>query len=116
MVSLLRAGEEMARAASRGSAVPALITLAIATILGIWSAYAFSGAGLIRRLPLLRTALLLISFIYLARALSPLPILLFRPGLADPFLWWSSAIVMVYGIAYAVGTWQAWPLLSPRPR
>jgi hypothetical protein len=110
------AGEEMARAAERGSVRPALLTVAIAAVLGVWSAFAFSGAGLIRRLPLLRTALVLISLIYLARALAPLPIFLFRPWLASPFVWWSSAIVLVYGLTYAIGTWKAWPLLAPRSR
>jgi hypothetical protein len=110
------AGEEMARAAERGSAHPALLTMAIAAVLAIWSAYAFSGAGLIGRLPLLRTALILISFIYLARALAPLPILLVRPWLASPFVLWSSAIVLIYGLTYAIGTWKAWPLLVPRSR
>ena len=48
------AGEAMARAAERGSPMPALVTAAIAFILLVWAAYAFSGAGLLRRLPLIR--------------------------------------------------------------
>lgn len=43
------AGEAMAQGAERGSLYPPLVTLAIAAILGIWSAYAFAGAGLLRR-------------------------------------------------------------------
>ena len=108
------AGEAMARAAERGSARPVIITLGIAAILLVWAAYAFSGAGLIRRLPLLRTALVAISAVYLARALVPLPMILARPNLVDPFLMWSSAIVLLYGLAYAIGTWSAWPRLSRR--
>ena len=65
------AGEGMARAAERGSAQPAIITLGIAAVLAVWSAYGFSGAGVIRRLPLLRTALVAISAVYLARGLLP---------------------------------------------
>ncbi len=110
------AGEGMARAAERGSAQPAIITLGIAAVLLVWSAYAFAGAGVIRRLPLLRTALVAISAAYLARALVPMPMLLFRPELIDPFVLWSSAIVLVYGLAYAVGTWAAWPRLTPPVR
>ena len=106
------AGEGMARAAARGELRPALITIGISAILFVWAAYAFSGAGVIPRLPLLRTALVAISAVYLLRALAPVALLLFRPGLMSPFVWWSSGIVLVYGLAYAVGTWRAWPRLS----
>lgn len=106
------AGERMARAAERGSPIPALTTVAIATILGVWAAYAFSGAGLIPRLPLLRTGLVAITAVYLVRGLVLVPGLLFRPQLVDAFAVWSSLIVLVYGVAYAVGTWQAWSSLG----
>jgi hypothetical protein len=106
------AGEGMARAAERGQARPALFAIAIAAMLFVWAAYAFSGAGLIRRLPLLRTALVAISAAYLLRALAPLPILLLWPERVDSFLLWSSAIVLVYGLAYAIGTRAVWPVLN----
>lgn len=106
------AGEGIARAAERGEARPALIAAGIAAVLLLWSAYAFSGAGLIRRLPLLRTALVTISAIYLARALIALMLLVVEPELVDAFVVWSSLIVLVYGLAYAVGTWTAWPRLG----
>lgn len=109
------AGEGMARAAQRGSWVPVVITLGIATILAIWSAYAFSGAGLIPRLPLIRTGLVTISAIYLARGLLLFPTLVLKPQLIDAFTVWSSLIVLVYGVAYAVGTWRAWAVLSRSP-
>ena len=105
------AGEGMAGAAERGSARPAVITIGIAAILAVWAAYAFSGAGVIRRLPLVRTALVAISAVYLARALAPLPMLLLRPERMSPFVLWSSIIVLAYGLAYAIGTWAAWPRL-----
>ena len=107
------AGEAMAQAAQSGSVRPTLITIAIASVLATWAAYAFSGAGLILRLPLLRTGLVAISAIYLARGLVVMPILLLRPELTDPFLLWSSAIVLVFGLAHAIGTWSAWNGLRP---
>jgi hypothetical protein len=112
------AGEGMARAAERGSVMPALVTTGIAVILLVWAAYALSGAGLLRRLPLLRTGLVAISAIYLLRAIMVVPALLMRPELVDSFAIWSSAIVLVYGLAYAIGTWTAWPQLrsSASPR
>ena len=105
------AGEAMARAAERGEIYPALVTFGIAAILAIWAAYAFAGAGVIRRLPLMKTALVAISAVYLLRGLMLVPIA-FTPAAQTSFNLWSSLIVLAYGIAYAVGTWRAWPHLS----
>ena len=105
------AGEAMAQAAERGEAYPALVTLAIAVVLAIWGAYAFAGAGLIRRLPLMRTALVAITAIYLLRGAALIPALTV-PAMSSPFNIWSSAIVLGYGLTYLVGTWRAWPSLS----
>ena len=107
------AGEAMAQAAERGEAYPALITLGIAAILALWAAYAFAGAGLIRRLPLMRTALVAISVIYLLRGAVLVPALAV-PAMGGTFNIVSSLIVLVYGLCYAVGTWLAWPQLSNR--
>lgn len=105
------AGEAMARAAEQGRLMPTLVTLGIAAMLTVWAAYAFSGAGLIPRLPLLRPALVIISGIFLLRALAVVPFLL-TPTEQSPTFWlWSSAIVLIYGLAYAIGTRQAWPHL-----
>lgn len=109
------AGEGMAILAERGSIRPTLITLGIAAVLAIWAAYAFSGAGLLPRLPLLRTGLVVISAIYLLRGLVLVPALVLNWSGVTPFVLWSSLIVLAYGIAYAVGTWIAWPTLSVRP-
>ena len=106
------AGEGMARMAERGEITPTLTTIGIATILAIWAAYAFAGAGVIRRLPLMRTALVLISTIYLLRGLVLIPALIINKGSPEPFVLWSSLIVLIYGLCYAVGTWIAWPGLS----
>ena len=108
------AGEGMARAAERGAAAPALITLGIAALLAVWAGYAFSGAGLLPRLPLTRTALVLITAVYLLRGLVLAPMLLLKPQLVDAFAVWSSLIVLGYGVTYAVGTYQAWAGLGRR--
>lgn len=108
------AGEGMARAAERGSMTPTLVTIGIATALASWAAYAFAGAGLIPRLPLMRTALVLITAVYLLRGLVLIPALIVNAGAPDPFTVWSSLIVLVFGFCYAAGTWIAWPGLSPR--
>ena len=53
------AGEEIASMAEQGSWYPAVLTFGIAVVLFIWAFYAFSGAGLIRRFPLLKVGLML---------------------------------------------------------
>ena len=105
------AGEGMARMAERGMIQPTLITLGITAVLAIWAAYAFSGAGLIARLPLLRTGLVVITLIYLARGLIVIPAVLMNREI-NAFGWWSSLMVLVYGLTYLVGTWRAWPTLG----
>lgn len=107
----LGAGERMAQMAARGSPRATLITLFIATVLAVWAAYAFSGAGLLRPLPLLRTALVLISAAYLLRGCLVFAMLLFKPRMLSAFWVWSSLIVLVYGLTYAIGTAKAWPSL-----
>ena len=110
------AGERMARMAERELWTPALVTLGIASVLAVWAAYAFAGAGLIRRLPLMRTALVAIAGVYLLRGLVLVPMLALRPWLVDGFTLWSSLIVLGCGVAYAAGTWRAWPALSAGPQ
>src|SRR5690606_34434942 len=64
------AGEQLAQLAEQGHWYPSFVTSIIVLILIIWSLYALSGAGVIRRLPLLRLGLLVISAIYLLRAVA----------------------------------------------
>ncbi len=107
------APEEYAIAAERGMIMPALVTAGIATVLAVWAAFAASGAGLIARLPLLRTALIAITAIYLLRGALLIPVMLYVPYDKGAFDYWSSAVVLVYGIVHALGLWLAWPALAP---
>jgi hypothetical protein len=59
---------------------PRVYAVLIALLLFVWAAYAFSGAGLLRRLPLLRTGLVTISAVYLLRGLAPVPMLFMKPS------------------------------------
>lgn len=110
------AGEQMARLAEAGDPLPTLVTALISLVLLVWAVYAVSGAGLIRRLPLLRLVLLLIAGVYLLRGLmfpfmmSALP--------ENSLLFWllSSAICLLFGVVYALGLWHAWSALAPAKR
>ena len=109
------AGEEMARLAARGSLRPAIVTAGIATVLGVWAAYALSGAGVIRRLPLLLPALVLIAAVFLGRGVLGVPLVLLAD---DPyaaqlrarmtFMVVSSAISAAIGVCYAAGAARVW--------
>ena len=91
------------------------MTIGIAVILAVWAAYAFSGAGKLPKLPLLRTGLIVIAGIYLLRGVILFPAIANAPYPRSDFDIWSSAIVLVMGLAYAFGTWCAWPALrTPR--
>ena len=98
----------MARAAEAGRLRPTLVTLAIAAILFIWSAYALSGAGVVGPLPLTRLALTAICAIYLARAIAfPLLKATF-PENSNTFWRVSSGICAVIGLVHSYGTFFLW--------
>ncbi|MCG7533944.1 hypothetical protein [Pseudoalteromonas sp. OOF1S-7] len=110
---LLGAGQEMADMAAAGDLYPTLVTAFIAVVLALWGVFAFSGAGIIIQLPFLKTALILITSIYLLRGVA---------GLLAPFVttsaaiqqnsitFWlvSSLICCVYGTCYLLGTIRLW--------
>lgn len=64
---LLGAGEDFAYWAEAGSPIPALITFGLAGLFAIFGCYALSGAGILRRLPLLGLGLLGIAALYTLR-------------------------------------------------
>lgn len=110
------AGERMAQLALAGSPVPALVTAGIAAVLAVWSLYALAGAGAIGRLPLLRTALCLITAVFLLRGVAGVVLAAIAPGERGVAFWlWSSAICLGIGALYLIGTWQAWSRLAPPP-
>lgn len=55
--------------AVQGSSLTTVLSFVIALIFAFWALYAFSGAGWIFRLPVLRAALIIIGVIYFLRGL-----------------------------------------------
>lgn len=108
----LGAGDQMAQMAAAGHWYPTVAALIIAAILSVWSLYAFSGAGLIGKLPLLRLALCTITGVYLLRGVAFVFLMPYFPG--NSFTFWavSSAICLVFGIVHLIGLRQVWPRLS----
>lgn len=102
------AGEQMALMAEAGHWYPTVITLSIATILSVWSLYALSGAGVIRRLPLLRLVLCVITGVYLLRGILPLLFIASLPENSPTFWIVSSLICLGFGMIYLIGLRQIW--------
>jgi hypothetical protein len=105
------AGEQMAVLAEQGSIQPTLITSGIVTVLTIWSLYAFSAAGVILRLPLIRLALILITLVYLVRGFGGFFLINSLMGNSPEFWLWSSAICLIFGFFHFIGLKQKWASL-----
>lgn len=105
------APEGYARAAESGSVSPAMRTLVLVTIFAIWGLYAFSGAGVIRRLPLLRIGLLLIGAIYTLRGVFIFQQIfqaLTASDHVEPRKIVFSLVSLIIGFAYLIGTVINW--------
>ena len=97
-------GSALAQIAGQGSSLIIIATVVLALIFAIWAIYAFSGAGLIVRLPLLRGALIAIGVIYILRALFlPSEInMVLTQGYPFRFVVFST-VSLVAGLLYLVG-------------
>jgi hypothetical protein len=109
------AGEDMATAAESGSAFPALLTLFLVAIFAIWGFYGLSGARVIRRLPLLKIALILIGAVYTLRGVAVFQ-QLFQIATSSvevaPREIVFSLVSLIIGLAYLIGTILNWRGLS----
>jgi len=96
-----------------------LVGEAAALVLVVFALYALSGAGTIRRLPLLRVALIGISTLYLLRGLFLILNVMIAFGLLEGTVLLqgviSDLVFLTAGIAYAVGTAFNWSELAVAP-
>jgi len=102
------AGEQMAVLSEQGHWYPTVITSGLVLILFIWSLYGLSGAKVIIRMPLLRLGLVVISLIYLLRAIAFIFLMPLFPE--NSILFWSvsSGVCLFIGGLYSIGTYQNW--------
>lgn len=105
------AGEQMAVMAEKGLLQPTIITLVIFSVLSVWSLYAFSAAGVIVRLPLVRLALIAITSVYLLRGVVGFYFVAHPIGRSPEFWIWSSGICLFIGLLHLVGLKQQWSSL-----
>jgi len=107
------AGERMAQLAEAGDSYPTIVTSMISGILVVWGLYALSGAGVIFKLPLLKTTLTLITAVYLIRGVVGffLPFITSDPVVhQNSITFWlvSSVVCCVFGTFYLLGTIRLW--------
>ncbi len=102
---------------SSGSLRPAISCVIIGAVLLVCAAYAYSGAGLIRKLPGLRLVLGLIGTGLVVRGISFVPIVMWQPHLlsgicgkcqdVNSFVLVTSAMCLLVGIGYLAGAFRA---------
>jgi hypothetical protein len=104
---------EMARAGNLRAPISCLV---IAAFLAVLAAYAFSGSGVIHRLPLLRLGLASIAIVLILRGVLFIPLIIWRPSAlsricncpsVDTFIIVTSALCLAMGIGYALGALAA---------
>ena len=94
--------------------------LIVTVLFAIAGLYGLSGAGVIRRLPLLRTGLIVITLVYIYRGILFIPQFLVTIGaLPSPepiplqYLL-SSLVALIIGLLYLVGLIVGWKMISPK--
>ena len=94
--------------------------LVVTVLFAIAGLYGLSGAGVIRRLPLLRTGLIVITLVYIYRGILFIPQFLVTIGALPspepiPLQYTlSSLVALIIGLLYLVGLVTGWKKISPR--
>ncbi|HZX77593.1 hypothetical protein [Lysobacter sp.] len=110
---MLGAGDDMVRMAGRGEMLPAAVSLTLAAGIAAAAVYAFSGAGMLRRLPFARTVLCLVTAVYLFRGIGFGVFVPLFPENPFGFWMWSSAFSLLAGLLHYAGLRRAWADLEP---
>lgn len=107
------AGSRMVRLAKAGHWWPPLLTAGITAVLVAWTLYALAAAGWHSPLPASRLVLPGIATLLLLRAMLGVGLALFRPGYNGVRFWMVSSLACLgLGLAFALGTHQAWGTLG----
>ncbi|HLM67366.1 MAG TPA: hypothetical protein VK358_07560 [Longimicrobium sp.] len=103
---------ELGRAEAAGSAVPDLITAVLVVVFGAFGAYALSGAGRVRRLPLLRVGLAAIGAVFTLRGLAVFVEVAQLGSGGPPRMVVFSLVSLITGVAFLAGTLPRWRALN----
>lgn len=110
------AGEAFAQMAEAGNSYPARVTAFIALVFCCWGLIAWSGAGIVPKLPWVKWMLAGITLVFLLRGMAGLilPFVSSHPMvLANTLSFWlvSSVICLAVGLVHLMGLRQQWPNL-----
>ena len=97
------AGDKMIKLVNQGSSYPHRLTFFISMVLMVWAVYGWSGAGIIRELPLRDPILSLISGVLILRGLVAIPLSKRISGNSKLFWWVSSLICLLMGSSFLAG-------------
>lgn len=97
-----RAPEYIVESAKEGTLVAPIGAIAIATLMFVCTLYSFSGAGLIRKVPLLKSALLTISLLCLIRGVYISP-LFFKMHILGVWHSVASSVWFFVGVCFLAG-------------
>ena len=114
-IAALGAPPWVVQAAREGSWIVPVGGLCITAAMWLCAAYAFSGAGWMLRLPLLRTGLATIAFVCIARGLLVVPFVILQPEVMSRvgrFEIIASLVWLSIGLAYVTGLAVRWKDLS----
>ncbi|WP_211453178.1 hypothetical protein [Collimonas antrihumi] len=110
--AFLHAPKWVVDSARNGTMAAPVGAVVIGFLMFTCASYAFSGAGLIRRLPFVKTGLAVISTICLLRSLLLVPYLVTVPKMLSAFDIVGSLVWFVAGVMFSVGAFKNWHLLS----
>ena len=107
--------ETLIQMTEAGSSTPTMLFGVFALLLFILACYALSGAGVVRKLPMLRSVLMVVGLGYLFAGIAPWIIDTAQPpDQAMPYL--SSGFYIITGLLHIIGTILAWEDIYYRPK
>lgn len=98
-----RAPQQIIESAQQGTLLAPIGTVIVASLMFACTIFAFSAVGLIRKVPLLKPALITISLLCILRGLIAIPFLMTPTGL-DVWEVIASSVWFYVGICFIVGT------------
>lgn len=104
-----RAPQQVIDSAQQGTLLAPIGTVFIASLMFACTVFAFSAAGIIRKVPLLKPALITISLLCTLRGLIAIPVLVTPTGL-DVWEVIASSVWFYVGVCFIVGTVEQYKL------
>ncbi len=105
-LAFARAPPTIIESYEQGTMLAPIATIIVAGLMFACTAYAFSGVGFIRKIPLIKSALVTISVLFILRALLVIPRLK-RECFSDTWQIVASSVFLFVGICYLLGSIEA---------